>query len=47
MKHINIRIGKAIEIYSLPQNGIAVDVYAFGYRIRWYSNPKFFCSSKI
>ena len=37
----NIKIGKALEIYPISQ-GIAVDAYIFGYRIRWYSNPHFF-----
>lgn len=32
---------KPVEIYRIP-GGTAIDVYAFGYRIRYYSNPRYF-----
>lgn len=47
MKRININVGEFLKVYGTTQEGVAVDIYAFGYRVRWYSNPKYFSIIKI
>ena len=42
----NIKVGKVAHVYGTKGN-MAVDIYAFGYRVRWYSNPKFFSVHKV